>query len=68
MITTKKATFQKEKYKKLAADPDYAYMLVSRWEIKVEHLTHKRRYILESELNSANLSYNNLPFNVYSES
>lgn len=39
-----------------------------KWEIKVEHLTHKRREQLVEELNAANLSIDGIPFFVYSES
>lgn len=39
-----------------------------RWEIRVEHLTHRRREKLVEELNKANLSIDNIPFKIYSES
>lgn len=39
-----------------------------RWEIKIEHLTHERRRKLVEELNAANLSIDNTPFFIYSES
>jgi len=39
-----------------------------RWEIKIEHLTHERREKLVEELNAANLSIDNTPFFIYSES
>mgnify|MGYP000925871556 CR=1 FL=1 len=39
-----------------------------RWEIRVENLTHERLSKLLVELNSANLSVDGIPFEIYSES
>ena len=43
-------------------------LLFKRWEIKVEHLTHKRREKLVKELNDAKLSIDTIPYYIYSES
>ncbi len=39
-----------------------------RWEIRVENLTHEKREEWVDELQKANLSYNGIPFEIYSES
>lgn len=39
-----------------------------RWEIKVEGLTHKRLHKLLKQLEKSNLSFENKPFHIYSES
>lgn len=44
------------------------WCLFERWEIRVEGLTHKRKDELIDELNNLNLSINNIPFEIYSES
>ena len=55
-------------YPKLAANPEYQYLLFKRWKIKVENLTHERREVLVNELNQANISADNIPFKIYSQS
>lgn len=47
---------------------DYDTFHFSRWEIKVENLTHKRRYVLEKELQECGLELDGVPFYIYSES
>lgn len=56
----------KEKYPDIPED--YHNFHFKRWEIRVENLTHKLKYKLESELNEANLKCDGLPFIIYSES
>jgi hypothetical protein len=40
----------------------------SRWEIKVQHMTHEMRYKLVDDLEKAKLAIDGLYFNIYSES
>lgn len=47
---------------------EYESMHYQRWKIEIENLTHKRREKLMDELNAANLSYKDIPFDIYSES
>lgn len=47
---------------------EHESMLYKRWEIKVENLTHKLRHELLELLQNSNLTYENIPFNIYSES
>ena len=58
----------KKKYPNLVGNPDAEKMFFDRWEIKVEHMTHKQREVLVEMLNDAELSLNDIPFNIYSES
>ena len=58
----------KKKYPNLIGNLDAEKMFFDRWEIKVENMTHKQREVLVEMLNEANLSLNNIPFNIYSES
>jgi len=39
-----------------------------RWEVKFEHLTHKQLDVLVEKLKNTALSYNNVLFDIYSES
>jgi|SRR5574344_1250043 hypothetical protein len=57
----------KVKYPKLIG-PEYEYLHFQRWEIRLENLTHKRRFKLVDELNNAKLSIDGIPFEIYSES
>ena len=57
----------KVKYPKLIG-PEYEYLHFQRWEIRLENLTHKRRFKLVNELNNAKLSIDGIPFEIYSES
>lgn len=57
----------KVKYPKLI-EPEYEYLHFQRWEIRLENLTHKRRFKLVDELNNAKLSIDGIPFEIYSES
>lgn len=58
----------KKKYPNLVGNPDTEKMFFDRWEIKVENMTHKQREVLVEMLNDAELSLNDIPFNIYSES
>ena len=51
----------KVKYPKLIG-PEYEYLHFQRWEIRLENLTHKRRFKLVDELNNAKLSIDGIPF------
>lgn len=57
----------KEKYPNLIGT-EHECMFFERWEIRVENLTHERRYSLVEELNNAHLSVDKIPFHIYSES
>lgn len=48
--------------------PEHEYFHFTRWELRVENLTHTNREILVEKLESLNLHYNNTLFNIYSES
>lgn len=48
--------------------PEYEDLHFQRWEIRIENLTHKRRFKLVEELNNAKLSIDEIPFVIYSES
>lgn len=58
----------KLKYPELANNPDAQWCMYQRWEIRIENLTHARRYILVEELNSAGFEFEGIPFEIYSES
>ena len=58
----------RKKYPNLIGNPDAEGMFFDRWEIKIEHLTHERRHKLVDELNAANITIDNVPFEIYSES
>ncbi len=53
----------KTKYPVLADEYQF-----SRWELRFKHLTHERRELLLQELIDANLSYDGIPYYIYSES
>ena len=57
----------KKKYPTLVGT-DAEKLFFDRWEIKVENMTHKQREVLVEILNEAELSLDNKPFNIYSES
>ena len=57
----------RDKYPNLVGT-EYENCLFDRWEIKVENLTHERRYKLVEELEEANLYVEGIPFEIYSES
>src|SRR5690606_20306911 len=57
----------KLKYPELVGS-EHEWCLFERWEIRVEHLTHERRYELVEELEAANLIVDNIPLYIYSES
>ncbi len=40
----------------------------TRWEIKIEDLTHERLYGWMEKLEKVKLSVDRIPFNIYSES
>jgi hypothetical protein len=46
----------------------YLYIIFNGWKIKTENMTHLRRSILIKELNKARLSFDTIPFKIYSES
>jgi hypothetical protein len=50
------------------ADPLYAKIFPPKWKLNFENLTDAKRDKLLNELNLAGLSYNNIPFEFYSES
>ena len=43
-------------------------MLFKRWELRLYNITHERRYKLLEQLNKANLEFNSIPIEFYSES
>jgi len=59
-------TMTKEKCELLGIDYDKIHF--TRWEIRFENLTHKQLDNLIKYLDFANLKYNGVPLNIYSES
>lgn len=47
---------------------EHEHFLFKRWQINFTHLTHREREALVDQLEKQNLSYNNIPLNIYSES
>ena len=58
----------KKEYPNLIGNAEAEKIFFKRWEIKIEHLTHKQREVLVKLLNEANISMDGIPFNIYSES
>lgn len=49
-------------------EEEHPHFHFQRWEIKVQHLTHKQKEKLVEQLENAKLEVNGIPFNIYSES
>jgi hypothetical protein len=47
---------------------EHESMLFTRWEIKMENLSHKDRHKLVDQLNDLQLTYEGVPIEIYSES
>jgi hypothetical protein len=57
----------KKKYPELVGT-EHEWCLFHRWEIKIENLPHPDRHKLMQWLNDTKLTYNNEPFEFFSES
>ena len=58
----------RKKYPNLIGNPDAEAMFFDRYEIKLEGLTHKRLDEWMFVLENVNISVDNIPFYIYSES
>jgi hypothetical protein len=47
---------------------EHEHFLFKRWQLNFTYLTHREREALVEDLEKQNLSYNNIPLKIYSES